>query len=109
MSKAITEKKYYRVPDIFEKSDSFLSDLPCGAWCTDKLNMQEVEKMNFYNEVMNNDKFKCISGKIIDESINDCCIFIFHDEPNFGKDEYIEVTWDELMKECTPVEVIVYE
>ena len=64
MSKAITEKKYYRVPDIFEKSDSFLSDLPCGAWCTDKLNMQEVEKMNFYNEVMHNDKFKCISGKI---------------------------------------------
>lgn len=48
MSKTITEKKYYRVPDIFEKSDSFLSDLPCGAWCTDKLNMQEVEKMNFY-------------------------------------------------------------
>lgn len=109
MSKEITEKKYYKVPDIFEKSDSFLSDLPCGVWCTDKLNMQEVEKMNFYNEVMNNDKFKCISGKIIDESINDCCIFIFHDEPNFGKDECIEVTWDELMEECEPVEVIVCE
>lgn len=39
--------------------------------------MQEVEKMNFYNEVMNNDKFKCISGKIIDESINDSLYFYF--------------------------------
>lgn len=105
----ITKKTYYRVPNTFEEPYSFLSDLPCGAWCTDKFNMQEVEKMNFYNEVMHNDKFECITGKIIDESIKNCCIFIFHDEPNFGKDEYIQVTWDEIMEECEPVDVVVCE
>ena len=28
---------------------------------------------------------------------------------NYDKEEYRQVTWDELMKECTPVEVIVCE
>lgn len=50
-----------------------------------------------------------IDGKIIDESVKDCCIFVYLDGANYDKEEYRQVTWDELMKECTPVEVIVYE
>ena len=52
-----------------------------------------------------------IDGKIIDESVKNCCIFVYLDEANYDyKDgKFVEVTWDELMKECTPVEVIVCE
>lgn len=50
-----------------------------------------------------------ITGKIIDESVKNCCIFVYLDGANYDKEEYRQVTWDELMKECTPVEVIVYE
>jgi hypothetical protein len=50
-----------------------------------------------------------IDGKIIDDSVRNCCIFLYLGEANYDKEEYIHVTWDELMKECTPVEVIMYE
>lgn len=50
-----------------------------------------------------------ITGKIIDDSVKNCCIFVYLDGTNYDKDEYIEVTWDELMEECEPVEVIVCE
>lgn len=49
--------------------------------------------------------------KIIDESVKNCCVFVYWDEANYDyKDgKFVEVTWDELMEESEPVEVIVYE
>lgn len=41
-----------------------------------------------------------IDGKIIDESVKDCCIFVYLDEANYDykNGKFVEVTWDELMK-----------
>ena len=99
MSKTITEKKYYRVGETFSNTDKDyhgLLDVPFGIWIT-----------THSFEVISTP----IDGKIIDESVKDCCIFVYLDEANYDyKDgKFVEVTWDELMKECTPVEVIVYE
>lgn len=110
MSKTIKEKKYYRVGETFSNTDkdyNGLLDVPFGIWATthsfEKISSMKWEKA--YKLCTQ------ITGKIIDESVKDCCIFVYLDGANYdykgGK--FVEVTWDELMKECTPVEVIVYE
>lgn len=52
-----------------------------------------------------------ITGKIIDDSIKNYCNFVYLDEANYDhKDgKFVEITWDELMEECDPVEVIACE
>lgn len=102
MSKTITEKKYYRVSNT-NKDYNGLLDVPFGIWITTH-SFEVISSMKWEKAYK---LCTSIDGKIIDESVKDCCIFIFHDEPNFGKDEYIEVTWDELMEECESMEVIV--
>ena len=51
----------------------------------------------------------CISGKVIDKSIGDCLIFAFLDEANYGyeKDKFIEITYEELISECKPIEIVI--
>ena len=108
MSKAITEKKYYRVGETFSYTDKDyigLLDIPFGIWVTTH-SFEVISSMKWEKAYK-----LCtqITGKIIDESVKNCCIFVYLDGANYDKEEYRQVTWDELMKECTPVEVIVYE
>lgn len=82
-------------------------DVPFGIWVTTH-SFEVISSMKWEKAYK-----LCtqITGKIIDDSVKNCCIFVYLDEANYdykgGK--FVEVTWDELMKECTPVEVIVYE
>lgn len=108
MSKAITEKKYYRVGETFSNTDKDyhgLLDVPFGIWITTH-SFEVISSMKWEKAYK-----LCtqITGKIIDDSVKNFCIFVFLDGANYDKEEYRQVTWDELMKECTPVEVIVYE
>ena len=110
MSKTIKEKKYYRVGETFSNTNkdyNGLLDVPFGIWITTH-SFEVISSMKWEKAYK-----LCtpIDGKIIDESVKDCSIFVYLDEANYdykgGK--FVEVTWDELMKECTHVEVIVYE
>ena len=68
----ITTKTLYKVPNLFEKRNCFLSDLLCGLWCTNTLDMEDIKQMDFYKETQYNDQCNDISGKLIDDSIKDC-------------------------------------
>lgn len=108
MSKAITEKKFYKVGNTFSNTDKHyngLLNIPFGIWVTTQ-SFEAISSMKWEKAYK-----LCtqITGKIIDESVKNCCIFVYLDDVNYGKEEYIQVTWDELMEECTPVEAIVYE
>lgn len=106
MSKAIAEKKYYKVGNTFSNTDknyNGLLNIPFGIWIT----TQSFEVISCMKWEMACKLCTQITGKIIDENIKNCCIFIYLDETNYDKEEYIQITWDELMKECTPVEAIV--
>ena len=108
----ITTKTVYRVPNLFEKSHCFLSDLLCGLWCTNTLTMEDIKQMDFYKETQYNDQCNDISGKLIDDSLKDCLFFTFLDKIHYGDDfesKYIEITWDELIAECEKVEMITCE
>lgn len=108
MSKTIKEKKYYRVGETFSNTDkdyNGLLDVPFGIWITTH-SFEVIISMKWEKAYK---LCTSINGKIIDESVKNCCIFVYLDGANYDKEEYRQVTWDELMKECTPVEVIVYE
>lgn len=108
MSKAITEKKYYRVGKTFSNTDknyNGLLNIPFGIWVTTH-SFEVISSMKWEKAY----KLSIpIDGKIIDDSIKNCCIFVYLDEANYGKEEYQQVTRDELMEECEPVDVIVCE
>lgn len=108
MNKAITEKKYYRVSEKFSFTDKDyigLLDIPFGIWVTTH-SFEVISSMKWEKAYK-----LCthITGKIIDDSVKNCCIFVYLDGTNYDKEEYRQVTWDELMEECEPVEVIVCE
>lgn len=97
----ITTKTLYRLPNCLESFEGIAS-IPFGVWCTTNQNvknmtMEEARKISH-----------CISGRLIDESIRDCLIFAFLDEANYGyeKDKFVEITFEELIAECEPIEVI---
>jgi len=100
----IKNKTLYKVPDCLESFEG-LSSIPFGIWCT---NNQEVKNMTMEEAWKNS---HCISGKVIDKSICDCLIFAFLDEANYGyeKDKFIEITYEELLSECKPIEIVTYE
>ena len=110
MSKTVTEKKYYRVGKKFSNTDkdyNGLLNIPFGIWITTQ-SFEVISSMKWekaYKLSIPSD------GKIIDESVKNCCVFVYLDEANYDyKDgKFVEVTWDELMEESEPVEVIVYE
>ena len=108
MSKAITEKQFYKVGNTFSNTDkdyNGLLNIPFGIWVT----AQSFEAISSMKWEKAHKLSIPIDGKIIDESVKNCCIFVYLDEANYSKEEYIQVTWDELMEECEPVKVIVYE
>lgn len=110
MSKTITEKKYYKVGKTFSNTDkdyNGLLNIPFGIWVTTQ-SFEVISSMKWEKAYK-----LCtqITGKIIDDSVKNYCIFVYLDEANYdykgGK--FVEVTWNELMEECEPVEVIVCE
>ena len=73
MSKAITEKKYYRVGETFSYTDKDyigLLDIPFGIWVT-TYSFEAISSMKWEKAYK-----LCtqITGKIIDESVKNCCI-----------------------------------
>lgn len=102
MAKEITKKKCYRL--INSNNPGSLSDIVCGIWITTysfyTINALPWEKSSKISTIIND--------KIFDDSIKDCCIFAYLDEQNYGSygDKYIEITWDELVKECETIEVV---
>ena len=107
MSKKITVKKYYKVDDGSSSTNKVreLSEIPFGVWIT-TYSFEEISSMKWKEALKVSTR---ITGEIIDESVKDCCIFVYLDEANYDKEEYVQVTWDELMKECDLVEIITYE
>lgn len=107
----IKKKTYYRVPKLLEKEYCFLADLPCGVWCTDTLKMEDIKKMDF-KRIEHDNQCKCITGTLIDESLKNCLFFTYLDGIHYGDDfegRYEEITWERIMEECDPVEVIMCE
>ena len=105
MAKEITKKKCYRL--INSNNPCSLSGIVCGIWVTthsfDVINSMKWKKASKLSNIINDE--------IFDDSIKDCCIFAYLDEPNYGSygDKYIQITWDELVKECELVEVVMCE
>ena len=107
MSKTITEKKYYKVGKTFSYTDkdfNGLLNIPFGIWVTTH-SFEVISSMKWEKAYK-----LCtqITGKIIDDSVKNYCIFVYLDY-NYKGGKFVEVTWDELMEECDPVEVIVCE
>ena len=95
-----TETKYIVPIDSNRVFDEII-----GAWCTDN---KECKNMSFEDARKHS---KCLNGKIVDESIKSCLLFTFYDAVNHGleKDEFVEITYEELIAECEPIEIITYE
>ena len=100
-----TAFKVTRVGQLVAEEASRRLNVPFGIWVTTH-SFEVISSMKWEKAYK-----LCtqIAGKIIDDSVKNCCIFVYLDGANYDKEEYQQVTWDELMKECTSVEVIVYE
>lgn len=99
----ITTKTLYKVP--YRIGDNGLFGIPFGIWCTENIKCRD---MTLEDAMLNS---KCISNRIIDESIKDLLIFTFYDAVNYGgeKDEFLEVEYEELIAGCEPIEMVAYE
>lgn len=100
----ITTKTVYRVPDCLESWEG-IGSIPFGVWCT---NNQDARHMTM------EDAWKCsnrISGRVVDESISECLIFAFLDSANYAYDDdkFIEISFEELIQDCKPIELVVCE
>lgn len=100
----ITTKTLYRVPDIFESFEGVAS-FPSGVWCTeneDVRNMGMEESWKYSNR---------LNGQIIDESIKNCLIFAFLDAANYtyDYDKFIEISFENLIKDCKAIELVAHE
>ena len=69
MSKTITEKKYYRVSNT-NKDYNGLLDVPFGIWITTH-SFEVISSMKWEKAYK---LCTSIDGKIIDESVKNCCI-----------------------------------
>ncbi len=54
---------------------------------------------------------RCISRRIIDESIKDCLIFTFFDIVNYPvkADTFIEISYENLLEWCEEIEMVSLE
>lgn len=93
--KTITEKNCYKVNEK--------SNIPFSIWITthsfeviSSMKWEKAQKLSIL-----------INGKIIDKNVKNCCIFS-HMDGNV-KEEYVQMTWEELMEKCKPIEVILYD
>ena len=93
MSRVYDEDQLYR-----KKQVDFLH----GIWCTNDF---ECRNMSMKDAFKNS---KCISGRIIDESIKDCLIFTFFDAVNYPvkEDEFVEISYEELLEWCEKINMI---
>ena len=81
------KEKMYRVYDEDKLYRKKQVDFLHGIWCTNDF---ECRNMSMKDAFKNS---KCISGRIIDESIKDCLIFTFFDVVNYPvkEDTFIEI------------------
>lgn len=95
-------KKLHRVYGYGELWSKKKIDFLHGIWCTDNF---ECRNMNMKDALKNS---KCISGRIIDESIKDCLIFTFFDAVNYPvkEDEFVEISYENLLEWCEKVEMV---
>ena len=100
----ITTKTLYRVPDIFENFDD-ISQIVFGVWCTEN---QDVRNMGMEESWKHSIR---LNGQIIDESIKNCLIFAFLDSANYAYDDdkFIEISFEDLIKDCKPIELVTCE
>lgn len=100
----ITTKTLYRVPDVFENFDKLddISQIPSGVWCTEN---KDIRNMGMEESWKHSN---CLNGQIIDESIKNCLIFAFLDSVHYGYDEnkFIEISFENLIKNCKPIELV---
>ena len=87
------KEKMYRVYDEDKLYRKKQVDFLHGIWCTNDF---ECRNMSMKDAFKNS---KCISGRIIDESIKDCLIFTFFDAVNYPvkEDEFVEISYEELL------------
>ena len=82
MSKAITEKKYYRVGETFSNTDKDyhgLLDVPFGIWITTH-SFEVISSMKWEKAYK---LWTPIDGKINDESVKDCCKLVYMVKANY--------------------------
>ena len=96
------KEKMYRVYDEDELYRKKQVDFLHGIWCTNDF---ECRNMSMKDAFKNS---KCISGRIIDESIKDCLIFTFFDAVNYPvkEDEFVEISYEELLEWCEKINMI---
>ncbi len=95
-------KKLHRVYGYTELWDKKKIDFLHGIWCTDNF---ECRNMSMKDAFKNS---RCISGRIIDESIKNYLIFTFFDKVNYpvDKDTFIEISYENLLEWCEEVEMV---
>lgn len=100
----IATKTLYKVPNCLESFEGIAS-IPFGVWCTTNQEVRNITMEEAWESSY------CISGRLVDKSISDCLIFAFLDEVNYGyeKDKFVEITYEELIAECEPIEIVAYE
>ena len=98
----LKKKKLYRVYDEDKLYRKKQVDFLHGIWCTNDF---ECRNMSMKDAFKNS---KCISGRIIDESIKDCLIFTFFDAVNYPvkEDEFVEISYEELLEWCEKINMI---
>ena len=96
------KEKMYRVYDEDKLYRNKQVDFLHGIWCTNDF---ECRNMSMKDAFKNS---KCISGRIIDESIKDCLIFTFFDAVNYPvkEDEFVEISYEELLEWCEKINMI---
>ena len=96
------KEKMYRVYDEDKLYRKKQVDFLHGIWCTNDF---ECRNMSMKDAFKNS---KCISGRIIDESIKDCLIFTFFDAVNYPvkEDEFVEISYEELLELCEKINMI---
>ena len=99
------KEKMYRVYDEDKLYRKKQVDFLHGIWCTNDF---ECRNMSMKDAFKNS---KCISGRIIDESIKDCLIFTFFDVVNYPvkEDTFIEIQYEDLMEWCEEIEMVSLE
>lgn len=97
----IKTKKVYQVMDYGELLDKNI-DFINGIRCTDNFNVKNMSTQDAWKNS------ECISGRIIDESIQECLIFTFFDVVNYPvkKDTFVEISYEELLEWCEEIEMV---
>lgn len=104
MVKKKTLKTMYRVPKNDLLSDGMFGTI-YGIRCTDNMAVRHMTMKDAAKHSIP------IEGHIIDESLRECLIFTFFDSTNYSvkEDTFVEITYEDLIEECKPIEIVVNE